>query len=235
MWCSAIGRRRAARASQNRCRISSTASKVAKLTYDNVTVNPAIAANAFAVPAAIQSKIKRPATANVPYQWVIRRLFLTRLTDSDAVIYPDGGGLKLVELAPNVQHVEGGTANNLIIAMKDYLIIFGRAVMASCNRAGLSTRRKQNIRGKPIKYLVLTHHHMDHTGGMRTYVAEGAHAHRSEPERGIFRKGGARAAHGRSRRTGEEPQPLKIYGIFENMTIRDENDRFADLQHCIDG
>ncbi len=27
--------------------------------------------------------------------------------------------------------------------------------------------------GKPIKYLVLTHHHSDHAGGFREYVAEG--------------------------------------------------------------
>ena len=48
-----------------------------------------------------------PATGNVPYQWVLRRLFLTRFLDSDDVIFPTGGGLKLVELAPNVQHVRG--------------------------------------------------------------------------------------------------------------------------------
>jgi glyoxylase-like metal-dependent hydrolase (beta-lactamase superfamily II) len=28
--------------------------------------------------------------------------------------------------------------------------------------------------GKPIKYLVLTHHHMDHAGGLRAYAAAGA-------------------------------------------------------------
>jgi len=108
----------------------------------------------------------------VPYQWVLRRLFLNRFTDSDAVVYPQGGGFSLVELAPNVQHVQGGTANNLIVAMKDYLVIFD-APMASCNRAGPSMRRKRNIRENRSGYLVLTHHHMDHTGGMRTYVAEG--------------------------------------------------------------
>src|SRR6266853_7059211 len=87
---------------------------VAKLNYREVTANPAIAADTFAVPEAIQAAAKPPATSNVPYQWVMRRLFLTRFTDSDNIIFPNGGGLKLVELAPNVQHVEGGTANNLI-------------------------------------------------------------------------------------------------------------------------
>src|SRR5882672_3120970 len=86
--------------------------EVAKLNYQTVTANPMIAADTFAVPAAVRAAANPPATSNVPYQWVLRRLFLTRLTDSDAIIYPTGGGLKLVELAPNVQHVQGGTANN---------------------------------------------------------------------------------------------------------------------------
>ena len=45
------------------------------------------------------------ANTDVPYQWVLRRMFLGRLLDSDAVYFPPGGGFKLVELAPNVQHV----------------------------------------------------------------------------------------------------------------------------------
>ena len=33
---------------------------------------------------------------------------------------------------------------------------------------------KETVPGKPIKYLVLTHHHSDHAGGFREYVSEGA-------------------------------------------------------------
>ena len=33
---------------------------------------------------------------------------------------------------------------------------------------------KKLVPNKPIKYLVNTHHHFDHAGGVRTYAAEGA-------------------------------------------------------------
>ena len=33
---------------------------------------------------------------------------------------------------------------------------------------------KKLVPGKPIKYLINTHHHFDHSGGIRTSVAEGA-------------------------------------------------------------
>jgi glyoxylase-like metal-dependent hydrolase (beta-lactamase superfamily II) len=32
----------------------------------------------------------------------------------------------------------------------------------------------ETVGDKPIRYLVTTHHHADHTGGIRTYAAEGA-------------------------------------------------------------
>src|SRR3989475_2127991 len=60
--------------------------EVAKLTYREVSANPAIPADTFAVPAAVKAAAKPPATGNVPYQWILRRLFLTRLTDSDNII-----------------------------------------------------------------------------------------------------------------------------------------------------
>ena len=119
------------------------------------------------------------------------------------VIYPDGGGFKLVELAPNVQHVQGGSANNLIVAMKDYLVIFDAPYGELQSRWTIDAA-KAKYPGKPIRYLVLTHHHMDHTGGMRTYVAEGANRHRSESATRRISRRMSSAAHRRSGRAAEE-------------------------------
>src|SRR5207245_995764 len=33
---------------------------------------------------------------------------------------------------------------------------------------------REKFSKKPVKYLVLTHHHMDHAGGLRAYAAQGA-------------------------------------------------------------
>jgi glyoxylase-like metal-dependent hydrolase (beta-lactamase superfamily II) len=161
--------------------------EVAKLNYKDIQANQSIAADAFNVPDAVKTAVKPPATGNVPYQWVLRRLFLTRFLDSDSVFYPANGGLKLVELAPNVQHVQGGTANNLIVAMKDHLVIFD-APYGEAQSSMVIDLAKKKYPGKPIKYLVLTHHHMDHTGGMRTYVAKGANVIVPAPDKAYFEK-----------------------------------------------
>jgi glyoxylase-like metal-dependent hydrolase (beta-lactamase superfamily II) len=195
--------------------------EVARMNYSAVTATPNLPANALAVPAAVQSAAKSPATSNVPYQWVLRRLFLTRLTDSDAIIYPDGGGLKLVELAPNVQHVQGGTANNLIVAMKNYLIVFD-APYGELQSRWVIDAAKAKYPGKPIKYLVLTHHHMDHTGGMRTYVAEGATLLVPSESVDYFNKMVSLPHTLVPDEFEKNPRPVNIYGVYENMTIKDE-------------
>jgi len=196
--------------------------EVAKLTYREITANPAIGEDAFAVPEAVKATAKAPATGNVPYQWVLRRLFLTRFTDSDNVIFPDGGGLKLVDLAPNVHHVEGGTANNLIIAMKDHLIIFD-APYGELQSRWVIDAAKAKYPDKPIRYLVLTHHHMDHTGGMRTFVAEGAKVIVPSGDKGYFEKD-VRAPHTIVSDDLEKKKLRKaeILEVTDQMTLRDD-------------
>jgi glyoxylase-like metal-dependent hydrolase (beta-lactamase superfamily II) len=197
--------------------------EVAKLNYRMVTANPKITADTFTVPEAVKAAAHPPATGNVPYQWVVRRLFLTRFLESDAVIYPAGGGLKLVELAPNVQHVQGGTANNLIVAMKDYLVVFDAPYGELQSRWTIDAAKKK-YPGKPIKYLVLTHHHMDHAGGMRTYVAEGAIVIVPAPDKAYFENDV------RAPRTlvpddlQKKPRPTTIVEVKDQMVLKDDTD-----------
>jgi glyoxylase-like metal-dependent hydrolase (beta-lactamase superfamily II) len=147
--------------------------EVAKVTYTDLTPNPAIPADTFAISDAVKSAAKGPAKSDVPYQWVLRRIFLGRFIDSDAMFVPAGGSLKLVEITPDVQQVVGGSHNNLIVAMQDFLVVFDAPIGEGQSRWVIDAA-KAKYPGKPIKYVVLTHHHMDHTGGTRTYVAEGA-------------------------------------------------------------
>jgi glyoxylase-like metal-dependent hydrolase (beta-lactamase superfamily II) len=202
--------------------------EVAKMNYANVMPNPSIGLDVFAVPTMMQVVAKPPAIENVPYQWVLRRLFLTRLTDSESIVYPDGGGFKMVELAPNVLHVQGGTANNLIVAMKEYLVVFD-APYGELQSRWVIDAAKARFPGKPIKYLVLTHHHMDHTGGMRTYIAEGATLVVPVESADWFQKTASLPHTYVPDALEKNPKPVKVYGIFDNMTLKDETNEVQIL------
>src|SRR6266567_4657816 len=197
--------------------------EVAKVNYRDVTANPTIATEALAVPDTVKAAAYPPATSNIPYQWVLRRLFLTRFLDSDSVIFPAGGRLSLVELAPNVQHVEGGSANNLIVAMKDYLVVFDAPYGELQSRLTIDAA-KAKYPGKPIKYLVLTHHHMDHTGGMRTFVAEGATVIVPTPDKAYFENDLKAARTLVPDDLQKKPRPATIVEVKDQMALKDDTD-----------
>lgn len=138
-------------------------------------VNAPIAADRFAIPPPFLAAARKPATGNVPYQWIIRRQFVGFYLDSDQPSYDTRAstGLKLVELAPGIQHVVGGSHNSLIVEMKDHVIVFDAPVSDWQSNWTISAARAKYLK-KPVKYLVLTHHHMDHTGGVRAYASAGA-------------------------------------------------------------
>jgi glyoxylase-like metal-dependent hydrolase (beta-lactamase superfamily II) len=147
---------------------------IARARLDQVTLNPKLAADSFAIPEAIRAGAPGAATGYVPWQWVLRRQNLGIYLDSDRVAFdPAAGGLKFVQIAPGVSHVTGGTHNSLVVEMKDHLVVFDAPIGETQSRFTIE-QAKARYPGKPIRHLVLTHHHMDHTGGMKTFVAEGA-------------------------------------------------------------
>jgi glyoxylase-like metal-dependent hydrolase (beta-lactamase superfamily II) len=195
--------------------------EVAKVTYTAVTANPAIAPDTFAVPDAVKAAAKAPATKDVPYQWILRRLLMSRFNDTEVPFLPAGASLKLVELAPNVQHVQGAQANNLIVAMKDHLVVFDAPYGEAQSRMVIDLA-KAKYPGKPIRYLVLTHHHMDHAGGTRTYVAEGATVVVAAPTKAWFDKTLRRPRTVANDAQQKARKPLRITEVKDVLTLKDE-------------
>jgi glyoxylase-like metal-dependent hydrolase (beta-lactamase superfamily II) len=72
-----------------------------------------------------------------------------------------------------IQNVAGQNQNTLAIEFKDYIM----AVEAPGSSEGAEEvikRIKAAIPNKPIRYVAMTHHHSDHIGGLRPFIAEGA-------------------------------------------------------------
>jgi glyoxylase-like metal-dependent hydrolase (beta-lactamase superfamily II) len=162
--------------------------KVADLKLSSVMVNPTLPPKTFEIPQAMVTAAAKPAPANAtPFQWIIRRQFTGFYYDSDAKYTDDLDSLKLVDVASNISQTQGGTHNTLFIATNTYLI----AVEAP-NDDGQAVQSidlaKKKYPGKPIRYLILTHHHVDHVGGMRTYAAEGATIVVAKGDGDYFRK-----------------------------------------------
>ena len=195
--------------------------EIQRVTIKEYTLNPTIAPATFAVPDAVKAAAKPPATGNVPYQWVLRRIFLARFTDSDAIYFPPNGSFKLVELSPNVQMVQGGGANNLIVNQRDGIVVVDAPVDEG-QSAEVIKLAKAKYPGKPIKTLVLTHHHMDHTGGMRTFAAEGATVIVPAPDKAYFENviKASHAAHPDAQQ--KAMKPANVQDVKDTLSLKDD-------------
>lgn len=205
--------------------------EIARIVYKDVVANPALPAQAFDVPDAVRQAAKPPASGAVPYQWVLRRLNIARFTDSDALNYDAASspGLKLVELAPTVQQVVGGSHNSLVVAMKDYLVVFDAPINEWQSRWTIDAA-KAKYPGRPIRYLVQTHHHMDHAGGVRTYVAEGASIVVPSPDRAHFQKVFAAPHTVNPDEMQKDHKGASLIEIGGQMSLKDDTDELRIVQ-----
>jgi glyoxylase-like metal-dependent hydrolase (beta-lactamase superfamily II) len=77
------------------------------------------------------------------------------------------------EVADGVWHMTGANAHSVAIEFRDFITVV-EAPTSDERSYAVIAEIKRVIPGKPIRYLVTTHHHFDHIGGLRNYVAEGA-------------------------------------------------------------
>ena len=69
--------------------------------------------------------------------------------------------------------IAGGSHNSVLVEFRDFVAVVEAPQDENRSLAVLAEVQKL-VPNKPIQYVVNTHHHFDHSGGLRTYVAHGA-------------------------------------------------------------
>jgi glyoxylase-like metal-dependent hydrolase (beta-lactamase superfamily II) len=90
-------------------------------------------------------------------------------------------------LAPGVWHVIASGYASMLVEFRDFLVMFEGPVDDARSTA-VNEWVAKTVPGKPIRYLVNTHAHFDHAGGMRAYVADGITIVTHEMNRSYYEK-----------------------------------------------
>ena len=77
------------------------------------------------------------------------------------------------KIANGVYYLMGGSHHSVVVEFADHLAVIEAPQNEARSLAVIKEIRK-SIGKKPIRYIINTHHHFDHSGGLRTYVEEGA-------------------------------------------------------------
>jgi len=127
-------------------------------------------------------------------------------------------------------HGTGG-ANSILFEFADHLTMFEAPSSQAWTKA-LLERARAAVPGKPVTDLVVSHHHFDHTGGIRQAMAEGLTivAHKgTEP---LFREIAARKGTVTPDAIGAAPKPLKFKAVDDHLQLGDATMQ-VDLYHVV--
>src|SRR5687767_10584467 len=140
--------------------------------------------------------------------------------------------VEIERVADGVLWLTGGSHHSVAIEMRDHVILV-EAPLNEPRSEVLLAALKQAIPTKPIRFVVNTHPHFDHAGGLRTFVAEGATVVTHEINRPFFETAWASSrtlGPDRLSRSGGKA----MFQTFRDKHVITDGSRVVEV-HCIAG
>jgi glyoxylase-like metal-dependent hydrolase (beta-lactamase superfamily II) len=128
--------------------------------------------------------------------------------------------VKSEKVADGVWYITGFSAYSVLIEMKDYLIVV-EGPQGDLRSMAVMAEVKKLVPNKPIKYLVNTHHHFDHSGGIRAYAAEGATIVTHEINRPYFERAALNSWNLAPDRLAKSKKKPVFQTMGDNMVLTD--------------
>lgn len=132
---------------------------------------------------------------------------------------------KLAEGVYTIEGFQNGAYNVMAVEFKDFIVAL-EAPLSSQISADAIKRIKEVIPNKPIRYVAVTHHHGDHSGGLRAYVAEGAIVLTTPGNVNVFKQ---LAAANQQDVLAKNPKPLKIETLQDHKRVISDGTRTLEL------
>jgi glyoxylase-like metal-dependent hydrolase (beta-lactamase superfamily II) len=138
-------------------------------------------------------------------------------------IVPPPGGPSVKKLAEDVYAILGGY-NSVFVVFNDYVLV-AEAGANNRSTAGAIAEIKKIAPNKPIRYLVSTHFHFDHLGGVRSYIAEGTTIVSTQSAKSVIERAATATHVMRPDRLSTEPKAPIIETIGEKRVFEDGKHR----------
>jgi glyoxylase-like metal-dependent hydrolase (beta-lactamase superfamily II) len=149
---------------------------------------------------------------------------------------PGAATVTVSEEAPGVWYLAGEGHHSVAVDLGDHLTLI-EAPVDDRRTLAVIARARALRPGKPLTEVINTHHHFDHSGGIRAAVSEGLRVVTHESNRGFFEAMVARPATVRPDALARRPRPLTMETVGDKLVLGEGMRRLEVYQvtgsrHC---
>jgi hypothetical protein len=140
--------------------------------------------------------------------------------------------VKVDPVAKGIWWLSGsGNHRSIVFEFADHLVLFEVPLNEARSKAVIDEARK--LSSKPLTHAVVTHHHFDHSGGLRVAVAEGLTIITQRANEGFFKDLVTRPWTVQPDALAKNPKPLNLELVDDSASLKDDTMEVT-LYHLID-
>jgi glyoxylase-like metal-dependent hydrolase (beta-lactamase superfamily II) len=133
------------------------------------------------------------------------------------------------EIAPGVWNLAGQSHHSVAIEMRDHLLLV-EAPQSDARTLAVIEKARTLRPGKPVRTVINTHHHFDHSGGVRAAIAEGLQVITHERNKSFFEELARRRHFIAADALSKSQRPARIQGVGAR-TVLSDGARNVEIHH----
>jgi glyoxylase-like metal-dependent hydrolase (beta-lactamase superfamily II) len=137
--------------------------------------------------------------------------------------------VETTKVADGVWYLTGGTHHSVVVEMQDHLLVV-EGPQNDERATAVIAEVKRSLPNKPIRYVINTHHHFDHAGGLGAFAAEGATIITHNMNKGFFEQSFAAPRTIQPDKFAQSGKRSTIEG-FADKRILSDGTRTVELHH----
>jgi glyoxylase-like metal-dependent hydrolase (beta-lactamase superfamily II) len=137
-----------------------------------------------------------------------------------AIAGPAAAVVTAEEIAKGVWFLAGQSHHSVLVEFSDHLTLI-EAPLNDTRALAVIAKARALRPGKPLTEVVNTHHHFDHSGGIRAAVSEGLTVITHKANAAFFQDAAARPHLTVPDALAKAPKPLKVVTVDEELELKD--------------